>query len=206
MVNEIKATGGTEKEIAVIPNGVDTKLFKPLKQRNFNASEKRILHVGRLDARKGVDNLMHAFKDVAKNNKAKLIIAGEGREKRTLIKLSRKLSIPVEFLGKISHDNLPKIYSEADLFVLPSLYEPFGMVAIEAMSCGVPTIVSSACPELGVPRFEKGNVKSLTKLMLEVISSQERLKELSVKGIALSRDYDWENIISEIIRFLKKFV
>ncbi|MFH1202125.1 MAG: glycosyltransferase family 4 protein [Candidatus Omnitrophota bacterium] len=204
MINEINAMGGTSKKITVIPNGVDTEFFKPLKPKDFSSLEKKILFVGRLDARKGIDILFYSFKEVLKKIKAKLTIVGEGREKNKLLNLANFLSIPVEFLGRIQHESLLEVYNEADLFVLPSFYEGVPLVALEAMACGVPTIISSGCPNLGVPRFEKGNIGSLVEAILDILPHEGKLKELSQQCIKISANYDWQKIVPRIIGFIKE--
>jgi glycosyltransferase involved in cell wall biosynthesis len=206
MISEIMAMGGQKKDIAIIPNGVDTKLFKPLNVRQFGSQEKRILYVGRLDIRKGIDSLFYAFKEVIKSMKVKLIIAGEGREKNKLRRLAKSLSIPVDFLGKVPHQLLPTIHNDVDLFVLPSLYEGVPLAALEAMACGTPTIISTACPDLGITRFEKGNVESLTRVLLDNLSSEEKLKELSQRSLKISMEYDWEKIVFHILQYCRKFI
>ncbi|RKY38375.1 MAG: hypothetical protein DRP72_01900 [Candidatus Omnitrophota bacterium] len=207
MIEEIKAIKDCEgKEVVVIPNGVDTELFKPSGERRFTSQEKKVLYVGRLDVRKGISTLFYALKEVTKRVKVKLLIAGEGREKIRLTALAKALSLPVEFLGKITYHDLPQIYERADLFVLPSLYEPFGMVALEAMACGTPTVVSTACPIEGVPKFKKGSAKDLADLLLSILSSEEKLVKISHQCREIAKRYDWENIISKIVTFFRKFV
>ncbi len=205
MIEEINAMGGVKKDVAVIPNGVDTNLFKPLKPHNFDSQEKKVLYVGRLDLRKGIDMLFYSFAKLTKKVKAKLIIVGEGEEKKKLFSLSKTLGIPVEFKGRISNIELPQIYNEADLFVLPSLYEPFGMVALEAMACGTPTLVSNAVPVDGIPKFVVGDVNGLSNLLLETLSSESKLRELSQTCFEIAQKYNWERIIFKIVEFFKKF-
>ena len=91
-------------------------------------------------------------------------------------------------------------------FVLPSLYEGFPLVALEAMACGLPTIISTACPDLEIPQFEKGDTESLTNTILEVLLKVEKLRLLSEQCIRISVDYDWQKIIYRIIEFFKKFL
>ena len=205
MIKEISAMGGVKKEIAVIPNGVDTNLFKPSKLRNFNFPEKKVLYVGRLDLRKGIDILFYAFQKIIKKIKAKLIIVGEGKEKSKLVSLAKSLSLPVDFLGKVEHKNLPQVYNYADLFVLPSLYEGFPLVALEAMACGAPTIVSDAVPLEGIPKFPAGNIDKLANSLLEILSSEDKLQKLSQTCFEIAQKYSWENTIFKIVEFFKKF-
>lgn len=206
MIEEFENIVDTTKQIEIIPNGVDTRLFRPLSSRTFDSKEKNILYVGRLDARKGIDILFYAFREIRKTIKAKLTIVGDGIEKSRLVRLAKSLNISVDFMGRVPHQNLPEVYNAADLVVVPSLYEPFGMVALEAMACGTSTIVSTACPDFGMPRFEKGDVKDLTKVMIEALSSEEKLKELSTKSLMISKEYDWEVVIFKLAEYLKKFI
>lgn len=207
MLEEIKAMGGRgEKDIVIIPNGVDLELFKPPTRRNFFSSEMKILYVGRLDARKDLPTLFCAVKKLASHLKVKLLIVGEGREKRRLVNLSNRLDLPVKFLGEMPYYDLPEIYRMADIFVLPSLYEPFGMVALEAMACGTPTIVSDAVPIDGIPKFKRGSVKELLELLKRIISSDKESQRLSQIGIEIAQKYSWDKIIFQIVEFFKKFV
>ena len=206
MVQEITIMGGEKKIIEFIPIGINTDLFKPLGSRQFTSKKKKILCVSRLDSRKGIDFLLNAFKEVIVDVEARLIIGGDGPEKQNLLKLADSLSLPVEFLGTISYENLAKIYNEADLFVLPSFYEGLPLVALEAMACGTPTIISDGSPDLGIPQFERGNVESLRKVLLETISSEKRLEELSRQALSISQNYKWERTVEETFSFLQKFI
>lgn len=206
MAGEIRTIGHYKKAIEVISSGVDTSVFRPFKHRNFASSDKQILYVGRLDSRKGISILFYAFKDLIKDVNARLIIAGEGKETHKLHKLANSLSIPVDFLGVIPHNRLPEIYNSADLFVLPSLYEGHPLVALEAMSCGTPTIVSDASPDIGIPQFERGSVESLHQILLKTISSEKRLEELSRQALSISKNYKWERTVEQTFSFLQKFV
>jgi len=205
MAYEVIALGGDKKKIEVIPSGVDTQAFMPLHRRRFDSTQKRILFVGRLDARKGLDILFYAFKEVAKNVRAKLIIGGDGMERKNLLKLAKLLSIQVQFLGPIPHNQVLRLYNEADLFVLPSLYEGMPLVALEAMACGTPTIVSDASPDIGIPRFKRGDVESLKSILLKTLTSEEKLLALSQKSFEISQSYSWERIVDDTYSFLRSF-
>lgn len=206
MIEEFKNIVDTPGQIEIIPNGVDAGLFRPLSSRTFDSREKNILYAGRLDARKGIDTLFYAFSEIIKTIKAKLTIVGDGIEKSSLMRLARRLNISVDFMGRIPHRNLPEVYNKADLVIVPSIYEPFGMVALESMACAAPTIVSTACPDFGIPRFEKGDLKGLIKVMIDSLSSEDRLKELSAKSLMISKEYKWERVIFKLVEYLKKFI
>lgn len=206
MAREIEAMGGANKTIEIIPGGVDTSIFTPFKSRNFSSAEKRILYVGRLDATKDVDILFCAFKRASIDTGARIIVVGDGRERRNLVRLADLLSIPVQFMGNIAHEEMPFVYNDADLFVLPSLREGFPLAALEAMACATPTIVSNASPDLGVPAFERGSVEGLARSLFEHLSSEAKLKELSQKALDISREYTWERTVGRTFAFLREFV
>ncbi len=205
LMQEIWTMGGRKKPIEHIPSGVDTEIFRPLQSRQFNRREKRILCVARLDVRKGLDFLFHAFKKVARNVKSRLIIGGGGMERAHLVKLAKSLSIPVQFLGTIPYERLVGLYNEADLFVLPSLYEGMPLVALEAMACGTPTIVSDASPNIGIPRFKRGDVESLERMLIETLTDEEKLSALSERSIEISKHYSWKRIVDHTYRILRSF-
>ncbi|OQX81303.1 MAG: hypothetical protein B6D56_02475 [Candidatus Omnitrophica bacterium 4484_70.1] len=162
--------------------------------------------MGRLDLRKGIDTLFYAFQRIIKKIKTRLIIVGEGKEKSKLVSLAKSLSLPVDFLGKVEHKDLPQIYNQADLFVLPSLYEPFGMVALEAMACGTPAIVSNVVPLEEIPKFSAGDIDELANLLLEILPSEDKLQKLSQTCFKIAQEYSWENTIFKIVEFFKKII
>src|SRR4030042_6145550 len=150
-------------KIQIIPCGVDLTLFKPITsskaKKILGLSEREfILFVGRIDAIKGIDVLIKAVHHLSHrhlkgNQKVGLIIIGgeldedphaESQEMQKLRKMvSRmKLQEKVAFWGSQRQDLLPYFYSAAKAMVLPSRYESFGMVALEAMACGTPVIAS----------------------------------------------------------------
>jgi D-inositol-3-phosphate glycosyltransferase len=156
--------GAPSEKISVIPCGVDTELFRPL---NYSQSKvhlglpnkKFILFVGRIDPVKGIDTLLKAMNIVRTELDSihaphLLVIGGdenssdriEAAEMRKLKRLTAALELKnaVTFLGAQKQDRLPFFYSVAEMCVLPSRYESFGMVALEAMACGTPVIASKA--------------------------------------------------------------
>ena len=206
MVVELHSMVGETSKIKIVPNGVDTSIFSPEDKRNFHSPKKRVLFTGRLDARKGLVSLFYAFKKVSEKLDTTLTIIGDGREKPKLKRLAENLEMPVTFIEKLPQSELKTAYCNADLFILPSLYEPFGMVAVEAMACGTPVIVSSACPEFGVPRFPIGDIEALAKLMLDLLGSEETQQEWSERSLEISKNYRWSHIASEIATIMQSMV
>jgi D-inositol-3-phosphate glycosyltransferase len=149
--------------IEVIPCGTDVETFHKIPQAEarealgFGADEKLVLYVGRFDPRKGIETLVRGFAQLHNQTeehlkaKLRLVIVGgcqEGqadqKERARVEAMVAELGIAAHttFAGQIGHDRLPLYYTAADVCVIPSHYEPFGLVAIEAMACGTPVIAS----------------------------------------------------------------
>lgn len=120
-----------------IPNGIDTSLFKPMKKPSGDKVIK-ILNVGRLEDQKNQTSLIKALK----NMNAKLTIIGNGSLKNKLENLAKKVNVDLKIIGSIENSKMPKIYNDADIFALPSLIEGAPKVLLEAMSCGLPPVVT----------------------------------------------------------------
>ncbi len=140
-----------EDKIAIIPNGVDISEFQAQKNSEeikgayAAMDEKVVFFVGRLVREKGVSTLLEAIPHVlSKNDKIKFIIAGKGPESQKLKARAEQLNITnrLYFTGFVDDYARNSIYSIADVAVVPSLYEPFGIVALEAMATHTPVIVS----------------------------------------------------------------
>lgn len=154
MANEIQAYFATPPDkIDVIPNGVDPAQFDALNGLDLSAfraryalpEEKIVFYVGRIVAEKGVDVLIQAVPRVLEGYpQAKFVIAGQGPELGRLQALAQAMGVAhkVLFTGYISDDERNRLFKVADCAVFPSLYEPFGIVALEAMAAGVPVVVS----------------------------------------------------------------
>lgn len=141
-------------EVKVIPNGVDVDHFKPLESTEWferkygELAEINIVFTGRLSSEKGVDYLIKSLEYLSNT---RLFICGNGPEKSRLENLGRKYNSKVRFLGKISRDELPKVLSVMDVYVLPCIgMEGFSNSMLEAMACGLPVITTpvGAGPEV----------------------------------------------------------
>jgi phosphatidyl-myo-inositol alpha-mannosyltransferase len=133
----------TDEPIAVIPNFIDQKVFTPPKKFVDHRKHKTILYVGRLEGRKGVKYLLHAFKLLQERNPdVSLVIGGDGVDREKLENLAQDLELDsVTFLGYISLEQKVKLLRTSDLFCSPALYgESFGIVLIEAMATGLVTV------------------------------------------------------------------
>lgn len=150
-IAKLYGTNGTP--IEVIPPGVDLRLFQPIDaqeaRRELGLTDKRvILYVGRIEPLKGLDILLKAVALLNDTANTRMLIVGgsleDDPELQRLERLAEGLDISdiVTFVGAVNQERLPAYYSAADVFVLPSWYESFGLVALEAMSCGTPVVVS----------------------------------------------------------------
>jgi D-inositol-3-phosphate glycosyltransferase len=147
-----------EEKVYVIPAGVDLDLFKPgdqaaaRDQLGLNG-DRMLLYVGRLEPIKGLEVLMYTLGSMEESGNVRLLVIGgdgehdEGHQK--MMGLAKELNIEdrVDFLGSLSHGLLPLYYQAVDVCVVPSYYESFGLVALEAMACGTP-VVGSRVPGL----------------------------------------------------------
>lgn len=169
-VFELLRLGGDRRKISVVPCGVDTGRFTPDGPAELSNPDglsnpeglsnpdgpanpdgrHRILYVGRLVERKGIGNLITALPEVPG---AELVIAGGPAppdlngdpDVERLRRLARKHRVGdrVRFLGRVAHEELPSLYRSADVVASVPWYEPFGIVPVEAMACGVPVVVAA---------------------------------------------------------------
>ena len=149
----VRLYDASDQKIDVIPCGVDVELFRPLDQKIARRKlglkdSKVVLYVGRLEPLKGVDILLRAVAQLEQGDPVKTLIVGgdleEDPEVGRLKSLSYELGISdqVRFLGRLDQQELPTYYNAADICVVPSYYESFGLVALESMACGTPVIAS----------------------------------------------------------------
>lgn len=125
------------KKTIYLPNGTNTNFFKPqkLKKQNKNIN---ILAVGRLERQKNFENLISSLKGL----KTKLTIVGQGSLKNNLLDRAKVCRVNLTLIPLVENKNMPKVYSQADIFVIPSLSEGSPKVLLEAMSCGLAVVAS----------------------------------------------------------------
>jgi glycosyltransferase involved in cell wall biosynthesis len=126
--------------IQLIPNGVDTARFAP--GGRAPAADTRILYVGRLSSEKNLETLVAAVAKLAPRLEARLTLVGDGPLGERLRAAATELGVRLELVPSVDHRELPRLYGEADAFVLPSFVEGHSKVLIEAMSCGLPCVAS----------------------------------------------------------------
>lgn len=182
-----------EKEIDVIPNFVDTEIFKRIpadrcesKKRLAPNGEKILVHTSNFRPVKRVPDTIRIFDIVQKEIPSKLLLVGDGPDRHECEKLVRELNLSdsVKFLGK--QEGLVEILSAADIFLIPSQSESFGLAALEAMSCSVPVISSSVG---GLPELIKhnecgfiaeiGDVERMAKYTIDLLNNEKKYELFS---------------------------
>ena len=145
--------GAQAENVRVIPCGVNTDDFRPMKRQLAReeldlGDDKVVLYAGRIDPLKGIDRLIRAVAYLTNGSRPRLVIIGGDQQSQTEIDrlkhLVHELNLEdtVTFLGTIAHQKMPGYYNAASVLVVPSHYESFGLVALEALSCGTPVVAS----------------------------------------------------------------
>jgi len=179
---------GIKKEIEVIPNFIDVNKYKRVRSEKFRCSiapkdEKILIHTSNFRPVKRVDDVIRIFNQVRQKVPTKLVLIGDGPERSNCERLCRELKISdeVKFLGKQSE--LVQPLSAADVFLIPSQSESFGLSALEAMACEVPVVSSSVggLPELvahGETGYiaEIGDIDRMTKYTIELLTDEQKHK------------------------------
>ncbi|MBT1709882.1 N-acetyl-alpha-D-glucosaminyl L-malate synthase BshA [Fulvivirgaceae bacterium PWU5] len=182
-------------DIEVIPNFIDLEKFKKQKKDHFKKAicphgEMLVVHTSNFRKVKRIPDVIHVFANIRKEIPAKLLMIGDGPERSHAEKMCRELGIydDVRFLGKL--DAVEEVLSVADLFLMPSEKESFGLAALEAMACEVPVISSNTggLPELNINgqtgfMSPVGDVEDMTQKALLILDKNNlpRFKENALK-------------------------
>ena len=201
-------------KISVIPNGINLNNFTGIERdydfrRRFAMdNEKIILYVGRLVYEKGVQHLISAMPKILDHyHDSKLVIAGKGGmldELKAQVD-SMGLSNKVYFTGYLNQKEVQKMYRCADVAVFPSTYEPFGIVALEAMLAGIPTVVSdigglNEIVEHGVNGMKSyaGNPNSIADSVLSLLFDQQLAMNVTKNAKnKIKNEFNWQKIAQD---------
>jgi len=203
-----------EEKIKVIYHGYDKSLFKPYvsKLEVQKVNSKFILFVGTIQPRKNIKILLEAFailKQEEKYKLLKLVIAGSsGWLSENIIEKIKKTP-DVIMTGKFETKNLPALLAGAEVFVLPSLYEGFGLPIIEAMACGTPVVAAdnSSISEIAGDSallFNPKNADNLAKILHDILENEKLRNDLRKKGLERVKNFSWEKCARETLEWLKK--
>jgi glycogen(starch) synthase len=213
MVSHVRwAFGLPEDKLVMIPNGVNTNVYESLDKEDCGSSrarfalpeEKIVLYVGRLVYEKGIHVLINAVPKVLEKVNAKFIIVGSGYMKEQLLNIVRsmKLEHKVLFLGFVDDETLLRLQKCADVSVVPSLFEPFGIVALEAMAAKSPLVASdtgglSEIVDHDLTGFKAypNNPESLAWGIKKILMDESYRNYIRENAYAkVHEKYDWEKI------------
>ena len=202
--------------IEVIPNFIDLQRFQKRPHEHFKKSlcpngEKLLMHTSNFRAVKRIEDVVRVFALVRKKIPAKLVLIGDGPERSGIEALCRELEVQcdVRFLGKM--DGIEEALSLADLFLLTSEKESFGLAALEAMACEVPVISSNAggIPEVnihGVTGYvsEIGDVKDMAANAIKILSDPILHDQMKANALARAQEFDIVKILPLYERYYER--
>lgn len=221
---QLRSLVSLKGNVEVIPCGTDTENFKRISrfqarvQLGLDPKESIVLYVGRFDPRKGIETLVRAvakLKTEQPNEKIRLVLVGgssagqvDGLERDRIEALASELGIGswTTFAGRVGHDRLPLFYTAADVCVIPSHYEPFGLVAIEAMACGTPVVASdvgglkfTVLPEetgLLVPAQDVDAFsKAIDRLLSDTVWTQKVRRQAATR---VQENFSWNGVAIQL--------
>lgn len=206
-----------EKDIQVIYNFVDTDRFKRRDLPHFRQAiaphgEKILVHVSNFRRIKRVNDVVRIFKQVHEVMPSKLLLIGDGPDRPVIEAMCRELNLcgDIRFVGK--QEQLEDVLAIADLFLLPSEYESFGLAALEAMASGVPVISSNAggLPEINIQGktgflSPVGDVKGMAKHALSLLQDDKRLEKFRHQAFEMAQHFHINKIIPRYEALYEQF-
>jgi len=189
-----------EQRIEVIPNFIDTSIYRPGLEPSHRATlapdgEKIVMHISNFRAVKRVEDVVAIFARMSAEHPARLVLVGDGPERPRVLLRAEELGVrdKVLFLGK--HTSVHELLSCADLFLLPSASESFGLVALEAMACGAPVVASNigGLPEVieaGTTgyMFDVGDIQGMAEAGVRVLADDDLRASMSEAGRVLAEE------------------
>ena len=202
--------------IGLIPCGVDLSLFRPLDQQEVREKlglngEKVLLYVGRIEPLKGLELLLHTAAQLQTFEQIRVLVVGGGagrdQEIDRLHEMAKSLNVDevFDFIGRVDQQDLPLYYNAADVCVVPSFYESFGLAALESMACGTPVVATRAgglstiiqhgrtgylkawrCPEAFASSLEM------------IISSRNLQHSMGLAARRRAEGLSWDNVAGQI--------
>ncbi len=234
--------GAAPSRIEVIPCGVDLSLFSPRPQAEAQnhlrskldvklnvpaGGQRMVLFVGRIEPLKGIDTLVRAMallaKDGRRENLGLVIVGGDAsddpatdnKEMNRLRRLRAELGLTesVTFLGARDQQTLPYYYSAADVVVMPSHYESFGMVALEAMACGTPVIASKVGGLTSIVQdrvtgflVPHGDPTALAHKIELILQDHALRQKLGQQAAQRAQHYGWATVATQIVALYRQLV
>lgn len=201
------------RDIKVIHNFIDFTRFRKINKDHFRKAiapegEKILVHISNFRKVKRVEDVIRIYEKVSKRVRAKLLLIGDGPERKLMEDLSRQLKVcdGIRFLGK--QEAVEELLAIADLFILPSENESFGLAALEAMACEVPVISSNAggLPEVnidGVTGYvcEVGDVDTMADRCIELMEDETSLAVFRKNAFMQAQRFDINHILPEYEKY-----
>lgn len=223
LANELQHFG-LKKPIKILSNPIDTNLFKPVSstalkkklKKSYGICGASLIYMGRLSYEKSVAEVVKAANIVIKKNPStKLVIVGDGPERKNLEELVKNLGIEnsVIFTGFLHDKKLVEILEVCDIFLTASKTENMPLSVLEAMACGLPIIAANA---LGIPEIVKDKVngflttpddsKDMAKKSLKLLSDENLLNKFSTASREMSLVYSQENVAKSLEKTYKELI
>lgn len=206
-----------EERVEVIPNFIDTAVYRPGLVPSHRATlapdgEKIVMHISNFRAVKRAADVVSVFAKLTAKQPSRLVLVGDGPERPRVLMRAEELGVRdrVMFLGK--HTSVHEVLSCADLFLLPSASESFGLVALEAMACGAPVVASNVG---GLPEviehgtsgylFDVGDIDAMAEAGLRIMGDDEHWRSLSEAGRALAEErFSSERVVPQYERYYEQ--
>ena len=207
LIKETKSHFNINKEIKMIPNFIDLNLYsqkvdKNLRSKIAKKGDRILVHISNFRKVKRVKDVIKIFNEVQKNISAKLLMIGDGPERKGAEQLSRRLNISskVKFMGKLK--SVEEFLSISDVFLLPSETESFGLVALEAMASGVAVVStnSGGLREVNIDDVtgylsEVGDINKMSKDVLKILINDTILEKFKKRAFNHASSFDLPNIL-----------
>lgn len=204
-ITELFGPGLTE--IRVIRNGIDAALW-PFARRQPRSGPAQLMYLGRLEYEKGVHDAIAALPRIRRTHPGTtLTIAGTGTQQQWLVEQARKHKVlkATTFVGHLDHEELVRLLHTADAAVLPSHYEPFGIVALEAAATGIPLVTSNVGglgeavinKQTGMS-FAPRDVAGVAAAVRAVLDDPDAAQRMAIAARErLTSDFDWHTVADE---------
>lgn len=214
--NETYANFNIKKEIEVIPNFIDQEEYKEVSLKNFPDCKKIpvLCHISNLRPVKRPLDVIRAFHLTLQKIDCKLMLVGEGPGLDEVVALAKELKILEKITFKGNHADILEVLPCADIMLLPSDKESFGLVALEAMGCGIPVVGYRAggLPEVvkhGVTGYlaEFGDVQGMANHIISLLNNPDQLKSFRLKSKEIAfRDFEMNKVVGQYEEFYKRVI
>lgn len=204
--------------ISVVHEGVDKDFFSKRDEREvrnvrlkYGIKDKYFLHVGTIQPRKNLSKLIEAFAKLSNPDVDLVLVGKPGWLSNKIYEAPKKFKVQenVKFLGFADQEDLPALYSGSTAYVMPSLYEGFGLPILEAMACGIPVLTSksSSLPEVSGGHallVKPHDVNDISYNLSRLLKEEDLRWKLSAAGEEWSKNFSWEKTAKETIKVFEK--